>query len=688
MCIVNKENRSEIHRDSHENISDNLDEKIFNRSPFDLLPSARQKDISKEAVLTNINHILEYILQKEPHSYVLDAKPGHGKTTALYLVAEYINNELPKSPGLLIVLKEKQQQDDMNELISEISKHSRDYKSEKKYKENQILYVNADTISYARKYIKNSKVVVITHARLERLFLNRNSYKKGIGDTNYFDGEDLLSWGGMPRKIIIDEAPELFQSDIFKLDTMNWLDPGFQMLQNDEILKESLASQEITFTEFKLFIRFTIQYLIGAELLFNKNLYTTKLSISVMDEKQQELLELFFSCTRKIIRTVKRNQEFINKFRWLDRLYHEDSIGYINPEQKLNHKNILCNKIIDYKSLGSILILDGSSSYTKTKYESLGYKIIYTKDYTKYDRLKISLRKIKTTSGARGNPNYVTQKLIAQDIENILADSEAKSIFPLMTKDEIKIYRSLGVITEDQLQYFELDVKGNTLPMNLLNTRGKNHLAEESAMYLTSLPIKPPDYYKQLALSLNKKSNKLSLKLNKSEDDGITWFEDPFIQKIYKEEIFSELVQIIHRTNIRRLNEGSDKKVYIYIASDLIEFLTNLFEPYDKIDFVTDSNHKEKLTLELNAKKNAQTIIEVVNKKIDLSFPLYPGKINSIVKDFLNDFYSFEKYQYKDDTIKLIDDIFAQYNLKIIFMDNSKHYKKIDILDRNLRLEN
>ena len=77
-----------------------------------------------------------------------------------------------------------------------------------------------------------------------------------------------------------------------------------------------------------------------------------------------------------------------------------------------------------------------------------------------------------------------------------------------------------------------------------------------------------------------------------------------------------------------------------------------------------------------------------VNKKIDLSFPLYPGKINSIVKDFLNDFYSFEKYQYKDDTIKLIDDIFAQYNLKIIFMDNSKHYKKIDILDRNLRLEN
>ena len=224
--------------------------------------------------------------------------------------------------------------------------------------------------------------------------------------------------------------------------------------------------------------------------------------------------------------------------------------------------------------------------------------------------------------------------------------------------------------------------------MNLLNTRGKNHLAEESAMYLTSLPIKPPDYYKQLALSLNKKSNKLSLKLNKSEDDGITWFEDPFIQKIYKEEIFSEFVQIIHRTNIRRLNEGSDKKVYIYIASDLIEFLTNLFEPYDKIDFVTDSNHKEKLTLELNAKKNAQTIIEVVNKKIDLSFPLYPGKINSIVKDFLNDFYSFEKYQYKDDTIKLIDDIFAQYNLKIIFMDNSKHYKKIDILDRNLRLEN
>lgn len=108
---------------------------------------------------------------------------------------------------------------------------------------------------------------------------------------------------------------------------------------------------------------------------------------------------------------MKADQDFVNKFKWLDGLYHENYVGYINPEQDFNHKNILCNQIIEYQSLGPVLILDGSASYTKTKYEKLGYSLIHTPDYTKYDRLKIIVRNIKTTSGTRNNPKMHHTKI-------------------------------------------------------------------------------------------------------------------------------------------------------------------------------------------------------------------------------------------------------------------------------------
>jgi len=70
--------------------------------------------------------------------------------------------------------------------------------------------------------------------------LNRPSYLKGEGVGNYFDGENLLNWHGKRRKIIIDEAPEFFQSNIFGLDSMTWLDPAFNILQTNKKLNEKL----------------------------------------------------------------------------------------------------------------------------------------------------------------------------------------------------------------------------------------------------------------------------------------------------------------------------------------------------------------------------------------------------------------------------------------------------------------
>ena len=226
---------------------------------FSLLSEEQRKHINKPALLTNIRYILNYIFQENKQSYVLDAKPGHGKTTALYLVAKYINF-MEKSTGILIILKEKSQQDELKEFIDYGKYSFIQHYGESNYTNRDILYINSDNISYAQKYIEDAKVVVVTHARLEQLLLNRPSYLKGEGVGNYFDGENLLNWHGKRRKIIIDEAPEFFQSNIFGLDSMDWLDPAFNILQTNKKLNEKLMEKSLSFTDFKLFVRSTIQY--------------------------------------------------------------------------------------------------------------------------------------------------------------------------------------------------------------------------------------------------------------------------------------------------------------------------------------------------------------------------------------------------------------------------------------------
>lgn len=116
--------------------------------------------------------------------------------------------------------------------------------------------------------------------------------------------------------------------------------------------------KSLSFTDFKLFVRSTIQCSVGMELIFNKNTYTSKLSNHVRDNIHLEILDLFFCYTRVVLKNMKADQDFVNKFKWLDGLYHENYVGYINPEQHFNHKNILCNQIIEYQSLGPVLILD------------------------------------------------------------------------------------------------------------------------------------------------------------------------------------------------------------------------------------------------------------------------------------------------------------------------------------------
>ena len=98
---------------------------------------------------------------------------------------------------------------------------------------------------------------------------------------------------------------------------MTWLDPAFNILQTNKKLNEKLMEKSLSFTDFKLFVRSTIQYSVGMELIFNKNTYTSKLSNHVRDNIHLEILDLFFCYTRVVLKNMKADQDFVNKFKWL-----------------------------------------------------------------------------------------------------------------------------------------------------------------------------------------------------------------------------------------------------------------------------------------------------------------------------------------------------------------------------------
>jgi hypothetical protein len=49
-----------------------------------------------------------------------------------------------------------------------------------------------------------------------------------------------------------------------------------------------------------------------------------------------------------------------------------------------------------------------------------------------------------------------------------------------------------------------------------------------------------------------------------SEEDDFNWFDDQNLELVYRGEIYAELLQIIHRTALRKINE--DTPIHIYIA--------------------------------------------------------------------------------------------------------------------------
>ena len=96
-----------------------------------------------------------------------------------------------------------------------------------------------------------------------------------------------------------------------------------------------------------------------------------------------------------------------------------------------------------------------------------------------------------------------------------------------------------------------------------MNTIGKNELGSKTSLYLTCLPKRNSDHYKQIAIALY--DNDLSL-LTSDDNDNSNWFQDRKLEEVYRGELYSELLQIIHRTELRKID--SKTNINIYIAFD------------------------------------------------------------------------------------------------------------------------
>jgi hypothetical protein len=162
---------------------------------------------------------------------------------------------------------------------------------------------------------------------------------------------------------------------------------------------------------------------------------------------------------------------------------------------------------------------------------------------------------------SRKKNGHPTQRAIDVRVKEL--KDKHNNLFLLPMKSDIEIYMGLGTIAEQHRNFFEKKGQEDTSPINLLNTTGKNHLKDVTALYLTSLPRRNPDHYKAIAISLY--GNEVNLRTN-DEDMSISWFEDKKLELVYRGELYAELLQIIHRTALRKVNE--DTPIQIYLTFD------------------------------------------------------------------------------------------------------------------------
>lgn len=501
---------------------------------FDSVPQSPKELLHPMAFMEIANIIKEYITvsrKGEDVHWVCDSAPGHGKTTALKQVLMKECRE-----PLLIVFNNR---DTMRSFYNDVFHY---YKNEIGAT-NIIQYVDADNLDSVTESLSGYLFVCITQQRLRDLALgmgNKNAYIS-------YQAQEGMNRRIKNRQLIIDEMPIFFNDCEFDISDENNSVAWFDELAKSSDLDEAEAQSA----------RITIMSLIVNELKSKVQPSTMRLIRTIEGSKEEMSLRNAFD---KLPRNCD-SPTLLRQFGWFLKLLDEDGSGYIDRQRGL--KKIICSERIDYRKLGSVLILDGSSPYSKLLYNN-EYQFIEMKNYNNYSRLFVHWRNINTNLDARRNPNKGVQQAISDDIKH-LRDNEY-DVFPLMHKGDTKDYLNSGVITSDQAKLFDEQESDNDLPLNLLNTVGKNVLSGYDSLALLNLPIRHPVYYKKIAIGIYGTDIDLSM----AENVVGRWFQDIRVEQIYTECLISELIQIIHRSSLRNVTATLDVNIFIYTKAEQV----------------------------------------------------------------------------------------------------------------------
>lgn len=579
------------------------------------IPTNVLKSIHEQALVETLSTFAEFYERQENGSMVnqvINAIPGHGKTTALKLFAKTIF-ERADTHGILITFRQKSHLHDVADYL----------------KNNDIpaIAVDSDTYQSIRSRINSGKIVLITQQRLRNLVINQNE------EVNMF-----MKWRENSRIIISDERP------IFEDAVSYSLSDGFRWI--DDSLKGTSFSEDECNE-----IRCIIVNLFETELRGNKGQLTQSFFSQPQSQQDKEKILIFFSEVKKREDMLPASSE--SKFRWFQELCNKDYVGYLDPENsnrgELKPKAILCGKRIDYRTLGcSMLILDGTAEFALLQYRD--FEIVSTSDYTKYERLTVFHRQYDTTKRARGKRK--THNLIAKDIQ--LTNVNKEDLHVLTGKSDKTIYELLGVLPDSQTGDEEED------EMHIFNTVGKNELSEKNALYLACLPLHAPEHYKKIAICHYTGAKPLSLRMSRKKK---VWFEDPFIEKIHKEMLLGEIIQIIHRSSIRRLLVPGTVPVNIYIATNITPIITDLKmvlkQRSQKVNFETSVDFGKTIKLE----KKVQSFATEVIKNIRIKGTMLPSTAAKILSDpTARDFMS----RHYEKNKELFQDVFKKLGLMIV----------------------
>ncbi|CAM4470739.1 DEAD/DEAH box helicase family protein [Paenibacillus typhae] len=480
-----------------------------------------------EDTLNILNSFVRECEKRNEIHWVCNSAPGQGKTTALKELTKEMASKRMASP-MLIVFNNK---DTMNSYYEEISEYALEH-----YRPFLIQYLNEDNFTKVYDEVDQYQVLCITQQRLRDLRL-------GYGDFNKIMYEEKEGQRARERLIIIDEMPIFVNDADFDISSkdnaVDWFDHLGEVSSLDE--------------EDMQFGRILINKLIAREMEVGEHVTKNLFRYIQGGESGDKLNEIL-----KKLKVDTANREHVDKYKWFLKLLRKDNVGVLD-RSKYGTK-IMCAEAIDYKPMGNILILDGTSDLMPSFYS--GYIMKGVKNYHNYKgRLNLHHRAISTSASSR-TPDTI--ELISEDMFKLR--TKYGEILPLMAKSDVQRYIDMKVITENQISLFETKTVGDVaeshseMPINIFNTVGKNVLSDFDSLALLNLPIRHPSSYKKYAIALF--GTETNIRIN--DGNFSNWFEDEAVQRLYEEVFMADIVQLIHRCALRNINATTPVHIFLY----------------------------------------------------------------------------------------------------------------------------